>query len=123
VADFHGQGEGEDEVDQGEGDGGAEVDRIAVQSRPLLWLHSAASTKKPASATVLLLHISIIPVRQMKRQGTHRAQAVNCGLTARRPSARPGHLATLAGFWPHSDAQRCRLLRSSEQDSTRSASI
>jgi hypothetical protein len=31
MADLHGQGEGDDEVDQREGDRGAEVDRIAAQ--------------------------------------------------------------------------------------------
>ena len=32
----------------------------------------------------------------------------------------PRCLVTLAAFWPHNDAQRCRLLRTSEQHFSRS---
>jgi hypothetical protein len=32
-------------------------------------------------------------------------------LDSRRPAGAACHRATLAGFWPHNGAQRCRLLR------------
>jgi hypothetical protein len=39
------------------------------------------------------------------------SEVVNYALTVGRRSRRRGCLATLAAFWPHKDAQRCRLLR------------
>jgi hypothetical protein len=46
---------------------------------------------------------------------------VKCALTVDRRSGGHGHRAILAAFWPHNSAQCCRLLRISEQYSTRSA--
>jgi hypothetical protein len=48
---------------------------------------------------------------------------VNPNLTVAVLQAGPGHRAYLTGFWPHSSAQRCRLLRINEQHSTRSTGI
>ncbi len=38
-------------------------------------------------------------------------------------AARDGHETMLAGFWPHKGAQRCHLLRISEQYSSRSTDV
>jgi hypothetical protein len=48
-------------------------------------------------------------------------RAVNIALTVGQRSSWRGLLASLAAFWPHKDAQRCRLLRISEYRFDRSA--
>src|ERR1022692_3590574 len=49
-----------------------------------------------------------------------RGYVINRGLTVDRRSDRPRYRATMAGFWPHSGAQRYRLLRIAEQHFSRS---
>lgn len=65
-----------------------------------------------------------------RHEGTQRLEmwrswqnSVNKRLTIIRLPVWPGHLATMAGFWPHNGAQRCRLLRIGEQRSARSTGV
>ena len=73
---------------------------------------------------LLAFGLAAVAVIVVRAGSSHReGHAVNCGVTVDRRSDRPGYRATLAGFWPHNGAQRCRLLRIAEQHSSRSTDV
>jgi hypothetical protein len=60
-------------------------------------------------------------VRKRRTVPYKRRISVKWLLTVKERSSWPRHPATVAAFWPHEDAQRCHLLRISEQNFSRSA--
>jgi hypothetical protein len=51
------------------------------------------------------------PAALIPKADSPRARTVNGGLTLNSLKALDGHRTTLAGFWPHENAQRCQFLR------------
>lgn len=77
---------------------------------PLAALHRVEALK----TLTTMLTTTESDMARSQRMASEAASQVSDGAPQSGRILQPGGLTALAAFWPHQDAQRCRLLRSSE---------